>query len=431
MVDDTVPVDESTDLLYEIKNKFFKLLTVDLFTKGGGFLLMPIYLLLMTQEEFGMYSYFINIVMMLTMVVGVGQHTVFSRFYHSTEYEKDAVIETTYVLLAIVFVLVLIFFLMFTDSIASFLFVNEISSIISYGLFIMPCLFFLSLMQRIYFTNEEKIKILQTDSIVEFLLVNGLALTALYFISTGEDADIRVLAVMVAYLIKCIIFYPFTIRLDHLKMSNVSLSLFTRMMKNGLPMGIGAIFASLINFGDRFVIEKLMSKSELGIYSFALVISSIVIVFFTSFQTVWLPYFYKEKVFKVSMQRQIKVIKIVSVIVCIMAVVLYAVVYGLTGYIIESSYSQSLDFLWILILSTGFQVAGMLIAGYYNIFEKNHITVGINILFSLLNVALNYYFVGLFGLIGAAVSTLIVSIGLFVTHFSVVQYYGRKNPVWV
>ena len=259
-----------------------------------------------------------------------------------------------------------------------------------------------------------------------FFIVNVVAISFLYFLPYPKD-ELRIFAITLASTISLIIFYKKFISKSHLKFANRSKVFYKRILFNGFPMAVGSFANFFISFGDRFAIEKLLDKSSLGIFSFAMVMISILMMIFGTFQNVWLPYLFKEKNLDISFKRVYKIIFLFLGISAGMGIVLYFLVYILSNYFIKPSYIKSLDFLWILIIATFFQIAGGLIAGFYQIFEKNHISTPVNILAGGLNIYLNYYFIAKYGLTGAAISTLLISFLLFTIHFSLVHYYRAKG----
>jgi O-antigen/teichoic acid export membrane protein len=238
---------------------------------------------------------------------------------------------------------------------------------------------------------------------------------------------VRVFAMLISYALILSFFYRFFVSKKHLKFSNKSIIFYKRGLKNGFPMAVGSFSNFFIAFGDRFVIEKLLNKSFLGIFSFTMAIIGILMLVFSSFQNVWLPYHFKEKNLDISFRRVYKIIFIFFGVSLVAGVGFYILVYILANYFIEYSYIKSLDFLWVLVLASFFQIAGMITAGFYQIYEKSHICVPINILAGILNIYINYHFIENYGVLGAAISTLLISFMLFLLHFYLVHYYRRKG----
>jgi O-antigen/teichoic acid export membrane protein len=410
----------------EINHRFLKLFSVDVFVKASGLLLLPLYLNLMTQEEFGNYSYIFSIIGMWAFVFGMGQHATLNRFYHSNEYTRDLVIENIHLILMSSFVFFGVVFIFFQKSIVELFFKSVVSNMLFYCMIVLAMLIALNQIFMSFLYQAEKISIVQKKNITDFFVINTLALFLLFSFPYSKD-KVRVFAMLISYALILSFFYRFFVSKKHLKFSNKSIIFYKRGLKNGFPMAVGSFSNFFIAFGDRFVIEKLLNKSFLGIFSFTMAIIGILMLVFSSFQNVWLPYHFKEKNLDISFRRVYKIIFIFFGVSLVAGVGFYILVYILANYFIEYSYIKSLDFLWVLVLASFFQIAGMITAGFYQIYEKSHICVPINILAGILNIYINYHFIENYGVLGAAISTLLISFMLFLLHFYLVHYYRRKG----
>ena len=410
----------------EIRQRFIKLFSIDVLVKAGSFLLLPVYLNLMTQEEFGNYSYIFSIVGMCAFVFGMGQHAALNRFYHSREYTRDTVVENIHLVLLSSFVFFGILLVVFQDLVIDVFFKFSISNVIFYSMIALAMLISLNQIFMSFLYQSEKISLVQKKNISDFLIINISVLAFLYFLPFPKD-ELRIFGMVVSYIVILSIFYRFFIAKNNFKFVNRNMVFYKRGLKNGFPVAVGSFANFFILFGDRFAIEKLLDKSSLGIYSFAIVVVGILMIVFTSFQNVWLPYFFKEKNLDISFKRVYKIILIFLGASVVIGLGIYILVYILANYFIGYSYIKSLDFLWVLVVATFFQIAGMFIAGFYQIFEKNHISVPINILAGVLNIYMNYYFIEYYGLLGAAISTALISFMLFMLHFCLVHHYRKKG----
>ena len=63
--------------------KFFSVLSIDILVRATGFILLPFFLRLMTQSEFGLYSYILSIVQTFSLVLNLGLYVALSKLYHS------------------------------------------------------------------------------------------------------------------------------------------------------------------------------------------------------------------------------------------------------------------------------------------------------------------------------------------------------------
>ena len=82
------------DLVERYRNNDFarKLVTImgfDLLAKASGFLLIPVYLRLMTQEEYGAYNFLVSIIQMLGLLLTLGLYIPQVKLYHSLPSKKE------------------------------------------------------------------------------------------------------------------------------------------------------------------------------------------------------------------------------------------------------------------------------------------------------------------------------------------------------
>jgi O-antigen/teichoic acid export membrane protein len=63
----------------------------------------------------------------------------------------------------------------------------------------------------------------------------------------------------------------------------------------GLPVMLSAVLGIVINFSDKFFLEKYGTLNELSVYYLAISFSGILATIYASFQNAWLPLFFKEK----------------------------------------------------------------------------------------------------------------------------------------
>ena len=410
----------------EFRTRFFKIFSVDVLVKAGGFLLLPVYLQIMSPDEFGKYSYLFSIVGMYVFIFGMGQHVALSRFYHANEFSREELVSNIYIVLTLSFFLFLAILLAFQSLVVEMLFKSGLSDILYYIAVALAVLMTLDQIFMMYLYQSEQVDLIRNKKLFDFFCINILALISLYYIACCS-VDARIGSMLVSYIIILALFYRVLLRKRYIKISKRSYKVCQRFVKNGIPVAIGSFANFFIAFGDRFVIEKLLDETALGIYSFAVIISGVLLMIFGSFQSIWLPYFFKEKNLDTSFRRVYKIIILYGCGSIVAGVGLYALVYLLANYFIDPIYLSSLKFLWLLLFAVSFQVFGMLIAGFYQIFEKNYVSVPINIGAGLLNIQLNYYFVENLQLLGAALSTVIVSVLLFVVHFSLVHFYKNRG----
>jgi O-antigen/teichoic acid export membrane protein len=401
-------------------------MSVDVAVKAGAFLLLPVYLNLMSADEFGRYSYIMSIVGMFAFVFGMGQHAFLSRFYHSEKYTRQEVVETVHLVLITSFSVLGLFLVVFQEEIQNLMFKSPISETIYFVMILLAALTTLNQIFMMFLYQSEQVSLVQKKNVIDFLTINIISLCMLYWINHPGD-DVRVIAMTMAYMLIISVFYYRFFNMRNFLFTSRSFALYKRSIINGAPMAVGSCASFFIAFGDRFVIEKLLNNESLGVFSFSMVIVGTFSLVFHSFQNVWFPYLFKEKNLDVTIKRIYKFIGLFLILGIFLGVGFYFIVYILTEYFISKIYLMSLDFLWILVIAVYFQISGMLMAGLYQIFEKNHVAVPVNLIAGAVNILLNYYLISEMGLVGAALSTAIISFVLFIFHFFMVHYYKNKG----
>jgi len=98
-----------------IVRNFAAVFSVDLLVKASGIILLPLYLKLMTQDEFGLYNYLLSIIGLLGGLMYFGLHISQSKIYFDkpdVDFQGSAVftIHTLLFLLILVFYSLFIFF---------------------------------------------------------------------------------------------------------------------------------------------------------------------------------------------------------------------------------------------------------------------------------------------------------------------------------
>lgn len=163
----------------EIKQRFIKLFSVNLLVKGVNFLLLPIYLNLMSPEEFGNYSYIISIIGMMALVFGVGQHATLNRFYHSSEYTKDALIENVHLIVFTSFIFFGVCIIFFKSYFIKFFLKHSINDVVFYSMLALAMLTALNQLLMTFLFQSENVKMVQRKCIIEIFVFNIFSLSLL------------------------------------------------------------------------------------------------------------------------------------------------------------------------------------------------------------------------------------------------------------
>src|SRR6188472_933392 len=89
-------------------SRFFSVLSIDILVKASGFLLLPFFLRLMSQSEFGLYNYILSIVQTFSLVLNLGLYIPQSKLYHTykSQDQRGQLLFTIYITLIVANVIV-------------------------------------------------------------------------------------------------------------------------------------------------------------------------------------------------------------------------------------------------------------------------------------------------------------------------------------
>ena len=195
----------------ELARRFTGILSIDILVKASGFILLPVFLRLMTQEEFGIYNYLISIIQLFALVLNFGLYIPVSKFYHSFERPqlKGEYLFTAFVTL--VLLLILLFFLGMAfrlDYVIVDILFDTPFDYSYYRPILMTALLatVFSFMLTSFFYSSEKIKQVKLYNVCRIVIVNMAALVLLNFLP-GNSVLVRL---GVSYIVELILLIFFS-----------------------------------------------------------------------------------------------------------------------------------------------------------------------------------------------------------------------------
>jgi O-antigen/teichoic acid export membrane protein len=212
----------------------------------------------------------------------------------------------------------------------------------------------------------------------------------------------------------------FTARHFSLKFSGPVLK---ETLRFGLPL-LPSLFACwLIDFSDRYFLTRMTTLEQVGIYSVGARVSSIIILFSTSFQMAWFPY-------ALSIQHDSDAKKRYSRGMLLFVCAALAGATAITVFarpilvvLAQPKYYAAQKVIGLLVLAT-VAYGAYLIANIGLLITKKTTLSSFSIAMgALLNIGLNFLLIPRFGMTGAAVATLAAYFAAFVLLYSFAQKY--------
>ncbi len=404
-------------------NRFAKVFSVDVLVRASNFLLLPLFLFLMTKEQIGVFNYYYFYVLSLIFILNLGLYVGLTKLYHDYN-TKEEKAELTFSVNVTLFLFLSLFysFFYFTNydvNLSEFLDFKDYQKYripIAFALFVM---IFNNLLAA-YFMTAEKIKFLQIYNICRMLLVNIVVFSVLLF-SDGEKVLNRLIFTYIAEFVVLAIFYIFCIKNMKFKY-NFKMSL--KALKIGFPLMASAAFASFVNFGDKYFIQKECGVLVNSIYTTAIQYSVIITVIYTSFQSIWLPLFIKEKDLSTLKRKTNRNAKVIFILLSIIS-------FGIILFIIGMLYfglmpAEYKDIVFVLLLTLPASIINALsglYSNYFIYFEKTHTITAIGIFTSLISIPIFSFLVSNIGVYGAASTLIIINLMTFMMYYFSSRYY--------
>ncbi|MDP4116656.1 MAG: oligosaccharide flippase family protein, partial [Bacteroidota bacterium] len=276
-----------------------------------------------------------------------------------------------------------------------------------------------------FFITSENIKRLQIYNFLKLVLVNGIVIYAMFSIS-GDQVKIRLEFSYVVELCLIILFLPFYFK--HMK-PNFNKIMLKKAFKIGLPAMLTSLLSLLYNFSDKFILEKYGTFSDLAVYNLGFTLASILAMIFSSFHTVYLPFFYKEKEIAKSVQKTKDIVWRMSGIFFLLSICIWIGIFGMLHYnIIDKKYHEVIYFLPILLIAQNIQSVVQLFANYIVYFEVVYVGTIIVFILSIINVGCNLLLIPHYSVYGASASSLLISIISLIIYYN---YTKRKTLNYV
>jgi O-antigen/teichoic acid export membrane protein len=387
----------------------------------------------MSQEQYGSFNYILSIVYSFSLVLNLGLYIPQSKLYHDyadPERRGKLLYNINVILFIGLAVLVLPVYIFGLDYHAvRFLFRNSIQyDQYRSWILIMSIVALLAYMLNNYLYTAEKISVIKRYSLLRVAGINTISILALYLFRQGDAVKIRLVTISMVEFLLLLYFYSGYIRVMIPEFNGY---LIKRCLKIALPIMVSAIFNIIINFGDKFFLEKYVDYKQLSIYYLAFSCVSVIAILSNSLQNVWLPIFFKEKDLKKNINKTNKmVLRLVGILVLLSIVILFSVVIFLDLKIIPASYSEVVYVLPMLLIGQIVICLALLYGNYLTYFEKTSIVLWAGLLIAGISVGLNITLIPLWKIYGAATTSLVSNICYLIIYYFVIQYYKKRKVLF-
>jgi O-antigen/teichoic acid export membrane protein len=411
-------------------SRLFAVLSIDILVKLAGVILLPIYLRLMTQDEYGLYGYLLSIIFTFSVVLNFGLYIPISKFYHDFENEEERgrLLFTIFCLLAVILIVVIfpIYFFNWDYVFVKILFKNQIDYAEYRGSVLLALVVTIGnfMLTNFLFTSE-KIRQLKQYNFLRIVCINICAMTFLFLLKNHDKVRVRL---ETTYLVEAILFLSFLFIFLKEVRSRFSRKIALAGLKLALPVMVSAVFGIIINFSDKFFLEKYGSFKEMSYYYLAVSCAGVIPLIFASFQNAWLPLFLKEKDLLKNVAKTNKLIKRLFVIFAVLSCSIQIFVWIILSLgIIQSKYHETLFILPLLLTSQILSALTPLYTNYLVYFEKTHVVSITGFFVCCISLVLSLLLIPRFGVYGAGAVSIASNACYFAIYYFIIRFYIQKK----
>ncbi|MHA4847420.1 lipopolysaccharide biosynthesis protein [Flavitalea antarctica] len=404
-------------------HRLSSVLAIDMLVKLSGFLLIPVFLRLMNQEEYGMYNYILSILATFSLVLNFGLYMPIAKLYHSSTNtaDKGELLFSVYATLVLLLLAVLVPLYAFRIDylLIDLLFKNQFDyEKYRFTILIALCITIFSFMLTNYFFSTEKIATVKKYNLARIILVNLVVLPGLYF-TAGDIVDIRL---KLTYFVELLLFAVFLAFLVKEMKPVFKKAISTQALAMGWPIMLSALLGIVINFSDKFFLEKFGGFTELSNYYLAVSFASILTVVVGSIQNAWLPLFLKEKNLEINILKTKKLVKQLLIVFTGLSVAIYVLFYLLLVLdVIPGKYSLVLRILPILLATQIFSSLSPFLINYLVYFQKTYLVSLAGIIVCLISLGASLLLVPTWGIYGAASAALVSNLAYLLIYYFLVK----------
>jgi O-antigen/teichoic acid export membrane protein len=400
--------------------KVAKLMSLDVFGKMLPFILLPFYLKVLTQEEFGQYSLLFQMSIYTAGILSLGVENTWGKFFYDSLMIQDRgkILGTSYFLS---FLILITFFILGFIGLYFFNFKAYLSNSgfnlpNGFILLLIPAIYAASITQlsQNFFMLSEKPRVYLMLNFLRIFLGCLLFFVLFKFFDNRGYFRFLLEAVMVF-----IVILPFTL----FSISKFGLGISKRYLKlivvTSFPFFLNTCAGLFYLLGDKILVQKELGNESLAIYNLCLYLLMPLGFFMVSFNQVWLPEFFKES----NLQNNVLSLKAVSKKLfflfsfgCI--IIWLGLVFSIKIGLISISYA---DTIWIFPLVFIARLMDTLSSVFIGFFLKSNLMweyMILQLVIGLLMILLNIIFIKQYGLI----SVVAIAALFGITRYLLIRY---------
>jgi O-antigen/teichoic acid export membrane protein len=392
--------------------------------KASGIILLPIYTKYFSVEEFGRLGLILAIIIILTQVVVLGQGQSILKFSTSRDRhwsEKSVLFSLT----ILVFIACIIFILISQFSLLPVANLlgdpNDYESSLQIAIYIISVSVINNLFQNKLRADEKSV----FYTVLNIIKLVALLIVTIYLVVEKQlGINGVLLGQLASEVVALLVLIPVMIKQMEIK---ININIISASLKFGIPLIFSALSMTLLNISDRFLIKFLANEETLGLYELGYRVAGILNMFFIMpLSLTLLPIAYKIYNQPGDKEYYKKIMTYVTFL--LMWGGLFLAVYSkelISLFSSSDSFIPAFEVVPVILLSYVFFGMSMISSlGMYLVGQTFYVAV-VTIISAAINIGLNFLLIPAYGIMGAAINTLIAFIFLYFLSLIISNHYYK------
>jgi len=192
------------------------------------------------------------------------------------------------------------------------------------------------------------------------------------------------------------------------------------LLSFGLPLIPHQLGGWLSTNGDKLLLISMLGATSTGLFTVGYQIGMMMGIVVTAFNKAWSPYLYKKLSSNPTLNDKIKIVKFTYLYfigVIILIVLLNFLSDIIFKYILDASFAKSQEFVVYILIAYGFSGMYFMVGNYILYEKKTKLLASITFSVAVVQITLSYLFIGIYGAIGVAYSSVISFVITFILVF--------------
>jgi O-antigen/teichoic acid export membrane protein len=371
--------------------------------------LLPLYTSYLGPKGFGQISTIVALTAVLSIVLRFGITSAFFRFYFDSEHEdrKTLVVRTSFWFTMGMATLGLVLGIAFAQPVSDWLNLGGADLVIAGFIGLWAQMNYAQVTSL--FRVEERPVGFAIASVANVLITIGATLTLVVGFHEGA------LGALVGNFLGTLTVYFALLAYRRYQLGfQFDRKLLRAMNRFGMPLVPSALALWAINLIDRLFVNHYKGQSEVGIYSFAVNIASVIVFLLTAFQLAWPAFAYSIKDDTAAKRTYAYVLTYLLFVTCWMSLAFGSLAPWIVHVINPSgAFSRSAEAVPLLCFATAAYSGYSVLAIGIGRMRKTQLNWVVTSTAALVNIAINFALIPVYGMMGAAVSTLVAYVVLF------------------